>query len=212
MRTISRKDFRWILHKRMIQSPKERFEHAVSEFKNLKGKEKFWFISGFVDGEGSFNISFARVPQLATGFIINPKFQVYQHKDYEEILIAIRDTFGAGRIDSKWGTDVRVLTIENRKTIIEKIIPFFRRFPLVTKRNAFEIFCEAINRMERGDHLTLQGYLNLIELVYDMNQNGKARKYEKEELKELVKNNFFQRKNPQRLHAEPPLSRRREMI
>jgi hypothetical protein len=179
-----------------------KFKVAISDIKRLKGKERNWFVAGFVDGEGSFNISFAREPHQKTGFLINPKFQVYQHKDHEEILHIIKnEVFHTGRIDSKWGTDVRVLTIENRKTLTEKVIPFFRKYFLVTKREVFEIFIEAIKRMERKEHRTLDGFLNMIDLVYDMNQHGKARKIPKEQIKKEVKNNFSHFKNPQRLYA-----------
>lgn len=188
--------------KKMEPNKLLRFRRAVEDFKKLKGTQKNWFIAGFVDGEGSLNISFARQPSRPGGFLINPKFQVYQHKDYEEILWALRDVFGAGRVDTKWGTDVRVLTIENRKTLREKVIPFFRRYFLVTKRNALEIFAEIIARMDRKAHLALPGFLGIIDLAYNMNQNGKARKIPKEQLVEEVKNHFHQSENPQRPNVE----------
>lgn len=178
------------------------FERAIKELRRLKGTERNYFIAGFVDGEGSFNIAFARQPSRPGGFLLNPKFQVYQHKDYEEILWVIREVLGAGRIDKKAGTDVRVLTIENRTTLTEKVIPFFYRYPVVTKRYALDVFREIMERMKNGDHLSLKGFLGIIDLAYDMNQHGKARKILKEQLCKEVEDNFHQLKYPQRPDAE----------
>ena len=203
MRTISRKglDWRWVTT--MEHKENKEFKRAIRELKRLKGHQRNWFVSGFVDGEGSFNVSFARQSSRPTGFLINPKFQVYQHRDHEEILWFMKDVLGAGRIDKKWGTDVRVLTIENRKTLQEKIIPFFQKYFLITKRKTFGIFVDVINRMEQGEHLTLDGFLNIVNLSYHMNQHGKARKIPKMKLIQEIKSNFRQFKNPQRLHAGP---------
>jgi len=179
------------------------FQNAVQFFKNLKGEQKHWFVAGFVDGEGSFNVSFAHQPARPSGFLINPRFQVYQHKDHEDVLWMIRDVFGTGRIDKKWGTDVRVFTIENRRTLTEKVIPFFRRHRLMTKSSALCLFEEIIKRMNAGEHLTREGFIHIVHIAYDMNQHGKARKIEKSQLIQEVLNNFKkQHKNPQRPEAE----------
>ena len=187
MRTISRKGFHWCQTKTMKQ---KKFLQALDKVRGLKGKERNWFIAGFVDGEGSFNISFAHHP--TEGIIFNPKFQVYQHKDHQEILWLIRDVLRCGRIDKKWGTDVRTLSVEGRRTLLEKIIPFFKKYTLVTKRYPFDVFTAVIEMMERGEHHTFDGYVKIVNLVYDMNQHGKSRQISKDEILASAKLKFRQ--------------------
>lgn len=181
---------------------KKTFLKAIDRLKRLKGKDLKLFIAGFVDGEGSFNISFAYHSFYRSKFIANPKFQVYQHKDYEEVLWLIRDIFGTGTIDQKWGTDVKTLTISGRRNLIEKVIPFFKRYPLATKQAAFEKFAKIVSMLLEKNHLNEDGYREIIELAYDMNQHGKARKLTKKHLLDQIKKNFSHSQNPQRPNVE----------
>ena len=179
---------------------KAEFLEALQKIKRLKGNERRWFIAGFVDGEGSFNIAFAHHP--IAGIILNAQFQVYQHKDCEEILWLIKEELRCGRMDKKWGTDVRVLTVDGRQNLLEKVVPFFKKYVAPTKQRPFRIFVDTLERMERGEHKTLRGFLQIVENIYDMNQNGKSRQISKEKLIQEIKQKFSQLKNPQRPNAE----------
>lgn len=180
---------------------KQAFLKAIDRLKRLKGKELGFFVAGFVDGEGSFNISFAYHPNYRSNFIVNPKFQVYQHKDYEEVLWMIKDIFGTGKIDQKWGTDVKTLTISGRQNLLEKVIPYFKRYPLATKQPVLEKFEKIMKMLINKDHLGETGYREIVEIAYDMNQHGKARKLTKEELLRRISESF-RLQNPQRPNVE----------
>ena len=155
--------------------------------KKLKGKYLHYFIAGFIDGEGSFNVSFSRHPGYKTGWIINTKFQVYQHERERDILELIRDVFQAGRIRRKVGSNVLVLSVESRQVQIEKIIPFFQKYPLATKQKVFEIWKQIVQMIWNREHITNSGYKKIVELAYEMNRQGKGRKWSKEELNKRIK-------------------------
>ena len=113
--------------------------------------------------------------------MINPCFQVYQHEKHREILELFRHVFKAGSIYRKSGTHpVLNYSIDSRRSIIEKVVPFFDRYPLVTKVDAYQKFRTIVVMMENGEHRTREGFEKIVHLAYSMNQQGKGRKYPKE--------------------------------
>ena len=44
------------------------------------------YISGYVDGEGCFNVSFCRRAAMRTGWDVRPSFSVSQNDDRQEVL------------------------------------------------------------------------------------------------------------------------------
>ena len=143
-----------------------------------------WFITGWFDGEGCFSVSVHRHPGSKFGWIIDPVVQTYQHKDSIDILKKIRNFFRCGNIRPK-GANSNVLTfsIESRRSIGEKVIPHFLRYPLQSrKKNDFEIFREIVETMERKEHSDINTFIRLIKLAFDMNPHGKNRKYQLSEI------------------------------
>ena len=152
----------------------------INALRKLKGKYLHYFLAGFVDGEGSFNISFAKHPTTRSRWIINPKFQIYQHQNHRGVLELFQEVLGIGRIDKKSGSDVLSLTVESRQGLKEKVIPFFRRYPLATKMEAFEKFSSIIEMMQKGEHQTQVGFKKIVLLAHSMNAEGRFRIYSPE--------------------------------
>jgi len=151
--------------------------------KLFHGKRKYlnYFIAGFVDGEGSFSVAIIRHPTQKFGWMINPVFQVYQHKKYRYALELCKFVFETGRIYRKSGTHpVLNFSVDSRRNIVEKIIPFFDRYPLLVKRESYLKFRQILMAMERKEHHTLDGFKRLVNIAYTMNDMGKQRKYSKE--------------------------------
>ena len=151
-----------------------------NELRKLKRKFLHYFLSGFVDGEGSFNISFAKHPAMKSRWIILTKFQIYQHQNQRDILELFKEVLGAGRIDKKSGSDVLSLTVESRQSLTEKIIPFFKRYPLATKAEAFKKFSAIIDMLNKGEHQTRHGFEKIVYLAHTMNAEGRFRIYSPE--------------------------------
>jgi len=144
------------------------------------GKSKYlhYYLSGFVDGEGSFSVAIIRHQSQAFGWMINPCFQVYQHEHHREILELFQWVFKTGSIYRKSGTHhVLNFSIDSRRNIIEKVIPFFDKYPLITKQDAYRKFKYIIEKMEQGVHRTEKGFKDLVTTAYSMNQQGKGRKH-----------------------------------
>lgn len=149
----------------------------------FKGKEKalHYYLSGFVDGEGSFSVSIIKHPTQKIGWMINPCFQVYQHEKHREILEIFKYVFKTGSIYRKSGIHpVLNYSIDSRRNIIEKVIPFFDRYPLIVKGETYDKFRQIILAMEKQEHFTQEGFKKIVNLAYSMNQQGKGRKYTKE--------------------------------
>ena len=138
------------------------------------------YLAGFADGESSFSVAIIRHPTQRLGWMMNPVFQVYQHERHREILELFQEYLGTGNINRKSGTHpVLTLCIDSRRNLIERVIPFFERYPLVTKAEEFQRFRHIIEAMERKEHWNVRGFKRLVSLAYEMNQQGKGRKHTK---------------------------------
>src|SRR5438552_5996512 len=105
---------------------------AVNQQERLDG-----YVSGYVDGEGTFSISVQINPSSSLGIQLIPEFHVSQNRDRSEVLEIIRERLGCGTIKSngKKG-DVLVLTIRRHRDLLEKVVPFFERSPLLSSKQS----------------------------------------------------------------------------
>ena len=128
------------------------------------------YIAGFVDGEGTFCISFNYRAKLNTNIEVRPSFSISQHKRNLAILRRIRDYFGVGSIrfskrDQNYKYEVRSL-----RDLVKKVIPYFEKFPLqTTKQKDFELFREICFLMKENYHLNVNSLKEIIEKAYQMN-------------------------------------------
>ncbi len=146
------------------------------------------YITGFVDGEGTFSISFSRREKLRTKIEVRPSFSISQHKRNLKILQKIQRYFGVGAIrfskrDQNYKYEVRSIN-----DLIRVIIPHFEKFPLqTTKKKDFEIFKKICHLIHSKHHLN-PDYLNqIIDLAYMMNESGKRRYSKKKLLKFMAR-------------------------
>jgi len=155
-------------------------------FQRLPSKRKYlsYYIAGFVDGEGSFSVSIKKLPTAKFGWVIDPCFQVYQHKKNIHLLELLKKFFQAGYIKPKSPkSNTYVYCISDRRTLKEKILPFFKKHKFLTdKWENFLKFSQIIERMEKKDHHTLEGFKAIVKLACSMNDKGKQRKYNLKEI------------------------------
>ena len=158
-----------------------------------KNKNLFWYVAGFVDGEGSFNVSFTKQKndKLELGFrwLIHLGFQVYQHEDHRDILVLLqKEVFHTGRIYRKSSPyNVMTFAIDNSRNLKEKVIPFFDKYKLIVKNKDYLLFKEILDLFLAKEHLTINGIEKIIDLAFMMNANGKQRKYNKDYILETYK-------------------------
>lgn len=142
------------------------------------------YVVGFIDGEGSFNVSVNRKRRSHKGLEIGAAFEIELRGDDIEILERIKETLGCGGIywynypKYKWGPHCKY-KIANRKQIIKHLIPFLEKYPLqAKKRKVYELFKQIVFMLDRHEHLTEKGARNILFLREKMRKIGKkAGKY-----------------------------------
>lgn len=153
----------------------------LENFKRLpkKGRYLKYYLAGFADGEASFSVSIKKLPTAKFGWVIDPEFQVYQHKENKIILEIFQKVLNCGKIHPKSDNpDVLVYTVSNRRHLSEKVIPFFEKYKLLSNKwHDFLKFREIIRMMEMKEHLKEEGFKKIINIAFSMNKMGKQRKY-----------------------------------
>ena len=159
------------------------------------------YLSGFADGEGSFSVGVSRRPDLKFGYQLVPEFRVSQNGERSSVLELFRETLYCGSIrinDRHRASDqTLVFVVRRRSDLLERVIPFFIRNPLLSeKRETFERFAIIVRSMEARNHLESTGFERLVLLAFEMNGEGRYRRWTLEDV--------LGRQNPQRLYARHP--------
>lgn len=140
------------------------------------------FISGLTDGDGSFFVSFKNNKRITVNYTI------IQDSDSKSVLTEVKDYFNCGEVYDLKSRAAR-FQVENLTDLTNIIIPHFMKYPLKTNKiEHFKIFCKVCELLLLNDHKTEEGYIKIIELAYDMNNNGKGRKLPKKDFIELIFN------------------------
>ena len=174
----------------------EKHKEYYNRLSKLQGKYLNYYVAGFVDGESSFSVALTRqkYPSLKKGWrwILNPVFQVYQHEMHKDILLLLKDVvFKTGRLHRKTSPyNVFTYSIENNKTLCEKIVPFFNKYQLAVKAEDFKKFSQIVNMMDKKVHLDIEGFKRIVDIAFTMNAQGKQRKYSKEYIFETLSEQF----------------------
>lgn len=130
--------------------------------------EAQWVV-GFVDGEGCFYVGFNPHPEMKAGFQVLPEFTVVQHERDVQLLHALKQFFGCGVVRRNHG-DRMAYRVRNIQHLRERIIPFFDKHPLKSKKQVdFMKFRKILMLMERGEHLKPEGIEHIREIASKMN-------------------------------------------
>jgi intein-encoded DNA endonuclease-like protein len=133
-----------------------------------------YYIAGFADGEGSFNISFRRRRDYRLLWKISACFNISQKE--KEILLLVQQELGCGtlrsRPDGVWYYEVNTL-----RDIQERVIPYFERFPFLSekKKRDFILFQRIITLLASKSHLSQDGIKSILEIRRSMNNGGKRK-------------------------------------
>ena len=160
-----------------------------------------WYITGFVEGEGTFHVAIYKDPKMKFGLKFIPEFHVNQSFLRQETLLEIKKYFSCGYIKNNHKQNIKddtlVYVIRNREDLINRIIPFFEKYPLLSdKHNSFLLFKQIINLLNSKKHSTLAGAKKILNLAYQMNRQGKYRKIDKEKLLDYLESSETIRRIP----------------
>ena len=139
------------------------------------------FISGFIDGDGSFFISFQRDGNIKTGFnITNDLFS----KPLLEFVKQKLGNIGSIREGTK---KELVYTVTGINQIVDILIPFIDKHPVFSEKAIHYVKFRTISiLLKRENPLSLENKLNAIDLAYNMNKKGKHRNLSKSQYIEIV--------------------------
>ena len=130
------------------------------------------WITGFVDGEGCFHIGVNANASMTTGFQVLPEFTVVQHKRDVQVLHALKAHFGCGvvRVNHE---DRMAYRVRSKAHLLERIVPFFMKHPLKTRKNVdFRKFRKVLLMMDKGVHLTGEGVEQIRQIAGQMNRGS----------------------------------------
>jgi hypothetical protein len=144
------------------------------------------YITGYVDGEGCFSVSFSPRKGVRTGWEVRPSFSVSQNADRSEVILLIKDCFGCGSIRPDRSDRTIKYEVRCIDDLIERVIPHFERYPLISgKREDFERFAQVCRLVRQGAHLTRNGLSEVVRLALEMNTSGK-RKFTAEQIEQSL--------------------------
>lgn len=160
----------------------ERLQHISEDIGN--------YLSGFADGEGSFNISVIRRPSdYRNGWKLVASFNISQKEP--TIPLLFQEILGCGTIRFR-KDGVCYFEVRKIADINEVVRVFFTRFPLRSERQAYrlQLLLQAITIIAKGEHLNRVGLKRILD-IRELMLSNRQRKYK---IADVLQ-------NPQRLYA-----------
>lgn len=130
------------------------------------------YLAGFIEGEGSLNVSIKKLSTAKFGVLLDPEFSITQHVNGVSNLYLAMCVFQTGRISKKSGSKATlVYRIDNRQSISEKVLTFFDKFvspfgsPNKKERKA--LFSQLLCCFEEKKHLNLESFIKEMLPLWD---------------------------------------------
>jgi hypothetical protein len=135
------------------------------------------YISGFVDGEGCFCVSFQPSRRHRFGWEVRPSFSVSQNADRAQLLYEMQKRWKCGSIRPDRSDRTIKYEVREVRNLVERVLPHFRDYPLMSSKQSdvmqFDRICQLVYARR---HLDLDGLEQIVLLAVEMNPSGK-RKY-----------------------------------
>lgn len=161
--------------------PRENVLSADNQQGRVQVQLEPWYVSGFVDGEGSFHIALYQDATVKTGWRVIPEFHVSQRVSSKHVLQKLVKFFRCGYVKANHRTNPKDVThvyvVRNRDDLLTNIIPFFEQYSLKTeKADDFKAFARIVRMVAKGAHCTNEGVKTIRRMAYTMNGSGRYRK------------------------------------
>jgi hypothetical protein len=143
-----------------------------------------YYLAGFADGEGSFNVSFRPRPDFRAAWKVSACFNVSQKEKL--ILSLFKEYLQCGTLRSR-SDGVWYFEVNNLTSLVENVLPFFDKYPFlsVKKKTDFANFQQIIQRIRNHEHLAKDGIVEILRIRNKMNRMGKRKFTDDEILKAL---------------------------
>nr|AIT94635.1 putative LAGLIDADG homing endonuclease [Chlorosarcina brevispinosa]AIT94647.1 putative LAGLIDADG homing endonuclease [Chlorosarcina brevispinosa] len=133
--------------------------------------EPQWIV-GFVDGEGCFFVGFNKQSTMKIKIQVLPEFTVVQHQRDIAVLQNLKTYFQCGVVQRNH-SDRYAYRVRGHENLLKKIIPFFEKHKLKTKKRVdFEKFRDIVLLMEKKADLQFEGLEKITKIANTMNTKG----------------------------------------
>lgn len=142
--------------------------HVLRSSGSAISKLNPWWVTGFVDAEGSFGINITNNESV---FKTGLQFKVSQNAPNKTVLESLVDYFGTGKVNvDKASTNTIKFQVQDLVSIREKVSLHFDKYPLVTSKVLdYNDWQKAMDILVNKEHLTVEGKDSLIEIKNKMN-------------------------------------------
>jgi len=150
--------------------PIARFYSTYSYTHDLISNLNPFFITGLTDAEGSFVCIVKKSTGHRLKWRVEIVFQIALHKKDLELLKQIQAFFGGIGTISTNPTGMCAFRVTSSKQILNKIIPHFDKYNLITQKQAdYLLFKKIVNLIEQGEHLKGEGIQLIINVRASLN-------------------------------------------
>jgi len=166
-----------------LRRKSESFRDYTFGIQGLEGKGGIMkispdWVSGFVDGEGTFYVGINKNSTMKSGYQVLPEFRIVQHKKDIQLLYALKSFFGCGvvRVNHEDRYELRIRKLEH---LVNIVVPFFEKHSLLTqKKHDFLKFRKIVLLISQNKHLDKEGIIRIIEIAEKMNRANKEKAVE----------------------------------
>ena len=145
------------------------------------------YLVGFADGESCFCIALKNQKSARVKWVLDPVFHVTQHSKSKDILYEFQKLLECGTLIKKYGQENTMqFVVQSRIDLVNKIIPFFRKYKLWTKQKDFEIFADVVEKLDQHAHKDINEFKKLLKKIFKMNGEGKQRRYKLNDILETL--------------------------
>ena len=143
-----------------------------------------WYVTGLVEGEGCFHVSFSLRKKLKVGIETRPSFSISLNRRDLMLLQGVHQYFGCGAI--RYSRSDRTYKYESRSVadLVNKILLHFDKYALRgSKSNDYRRFASICRSVHANEHLNGEKLRGIIESAFEMNPSGKR----SHEMKDLLR-------------------------
>ena len=154
------------------------------------------YLSGFVDGEGSFSVSLRQRNDHKLGWQVVLTFNVAQRD--KTVLGILKEVLGCGRLQERKFDGVWYYVVSNPEALSSRVIPFFKKFGFLSpiKKKNFSIFSQIVDLIMSGWPSNVKELEEIIRLRETLNEGrGRKRKFSLSDYQKYLSD------NPQRLYV-----------
>jgi hypothetical protein len=140
------------------------------------------FVTGLIDGDGSFNVSFQHKPYRR----VRANFTVVQETACKELLSELKTFFGCGNVYDLPSAASRY-QVENVDLMLNNIAPKLNGVTFNTQKYLhYEVLIKVCSIIKTNGYKSDTSFKEIIELAYDSNLLGKRRRLTKQEFIDLI--------------------------